>query len=385
MKSTSLSITVPERHTLHTRSILRIKSVVPTHHTQTQHNTTEHIQWQHCNWLHPSSCVFFGSHHASCHCLHSSPFSFLLLLLLLILRFFTLFFCLRCWNEWMNEQQCPISRAAARWTTSSPTPPPSLASVSGWCLACVSAPPSSSSSSSYPSGWPSSAPKPTPFPSPMSPRRSKKSGSTTPPSPTRPTNPTLFRNLTQFRLPRKKPTPSATTESSSRLGRTTEFPTPNVPCFAHLPTTLPVLRLASSIRFPLSFPKFLTWAGATGTLSGSLRIPPTPLPLRMLLAKEVMELFITVSWTTILMLPLRICSITGLFPSFSLLFFSIPLLHHHHLNSKIDNRRGQAEKEFKVEVEAIGRVRHKNLVRLLGYCAEGAHRYSFLFISQLPP
>ena len=41
-------------------------------------------------------------------------------------------------------------------------------------------------------------------------------------------------------------------------------------------------------------------------------------------------------------------------------------------------RRGQAEKEFKVEVEAIGRVRHKNLVRLLGYCAEGAHRYSIL-------
>lgn len=40
--------------------------------------------------------------------------------------------------------------------------------------------------------------------------------------------------------------------------------------------------------------------------------------------------------------------------------------------------RGQAEKEFKVEVEAIGRVRHKNLVRLLGYCAEGASRYIFL-------
>lgn len=38
------------------------------------------------------------------------------------------------------------------------------------------------------------------------------------------------------------------------------------------------------------------------------------------------------------------------------------------------NNRGQAEKEFKVEVEAIGRVRHKNLVRLLGYCAEGAQR-----------
>ncbi|XP_051124518.1 probable serine/threonine-protein kinase At1g01540 [Andrographis paniculata] len=38
------------------------------------------------------------------------------------------------------------------------------------------------------------------------------------------------------------------------------------------------------------------------------------------------------------------------------------------------NNRGQAEREFKVEVEAIGRVRHKNLVRLIGYCAEGAHR-----------
>ncbi|KAI7753810.1 hypothetical protein M8C21_027091 [Ambrosia artemisiifolia] len=30
--------------------------------------------------------------------------------------------------------------------------------------------------------------------------------------------------------------------------------------------------------------------------------------------------------------------------------------------------------EFKGEVEAIGRVRHKNLVRLLGYCVEGAYR-----------
>ncbi|KAK4541049.1 hypothetical protein RGQ29_031802 [Quercus rubra] len=35
---------------------------------------------------------------------------------------------------------------------------------------------------------------------------------------------------------------------------------------------------------------------------------------------------------------------------------------------------GQAEKEFRVEVEAIGHVRHKNLVRLLGYCVEGVHR-----------
>ena len=46
----------------------------------------------------------------------------------------------------------------------------------------------------------------------------------------------------------------------------------------------------------------------------------------------------------------------------------------------IHNARGQAEKEFKVEVEAIGRVRHKNLVRLLGYCAEGAHRYSYFLL-----
>ncbi|KAL3597340.1 hypothetical protein D5086_008977 [Populus alba] len=38
------------------------------------------------------------------------------------------------------------------------------------------------------------------------------------------------------------------------------------------------------------------------------------------------------------------------------------------------NNKGQAEKEFKVEVEAIGKVRHKNLVRLIGYCADGASR-----------
>jgi hypothetical protein len=47
-------------------------------------------------------------------------------------------------------------------------------------------------------------------------------------------------------------------------------------------------------------------------------------------------------------------------------------------NISFARRRGQAEREFKVEVEAIGRVRHKNLVRLLGYCAEGAHRYRAL-------
>uniref|UniRef100_A0A1D1Z7C0 non-specific serine/threonine protein kinase n=1 Tax=Anthurium amnicola TaxID=1678845 RepID=A0A1D1Z7C0_9ARAE len=39
----------------------------------------------------------------------------------------------------------------------------------------------------------------------------------------------------------------------------------------------------------------------------------------------------------------------------------------------LDNK-GQAEKEFKVEVEAIGKVRHKNLVGLIGYCAEGRQR-----------
>ncbi|TKY61597.1 receptor protein kinase [Spatholobus suberectus] len=41
---------------------------------------------------------------------------------------------------------------------------------------------------------------------------------------------------------------------------------------------------------------------------------------------------------------------------------------------KILNNIGQAEKEFSLEVDAIGHVRHKNLVRLLGYCIEGTHR-----------
>uniref|UniRef100_A0A0E0KAV0 non-specific serine/threonine protein kinase n=1 Tax=Oryza punctata TaxID=4537 RepID=A0A0E0KAV0_ORYPU len=38
------------------------------------------------------------------------------------------------------------------------------------------------------------------------------------------------------------------------------------------------------------------------------------------------------------------------------------------------DHKGQAEKEFKVEVEAIGKVRHKHLVGLVGYCAEGSKR-----------
>uniref|UniRef100_A0A0D9V2M2 non-specific serine/threonine protein kinase n=1 Tax=Leersia perrieri TaxID=77586 RepID=A0A0D9V2M2_9ORYZ len=41
---------------------------------------------------------------------------------------------------------------------------------------------------------------------------------------------------------------------------------------------------------------------------------------------------------------------------------------------KLFNNIGQAEKEFRVEVESIGHVRHKNLVRLLGYCIEGSYR-----------
>ncbi|KAH9616066.1 hypothetical protein KSS87_009422 [Heliosperma pusillum] len=41
---------------------------------------------------------------------------------------------------------------------------------------------------------------------------------------------------------------------------------------------------------------------------------------------------------------------------------------------RLFNNLGQAEKEFTVEVEAIGHVRHKNSVRLLGYCIEGTHR-----------
>ncbi|WOL04835.1 putative receptor-like protein kinase [Canna indica] len=36
--------------------------------------------------------------------------------------------------------------------------------------------------------------------------------------------------------------------------------------------------------------------------------------------------------------------------------------------------KGQAKKEFRVEVEAIGHVRHKNFVQLLGYCVEGTQR-----------
>ncbi|THU50926.1 hypothetical protein C4D60_Mb06t25520 [Musa balbisiana] len=53
----------------------------------------------------------------------------------------------------------------------------------------------------------------------------------------------------------------------------------------------------------------------------------------------------------------------GVFPDFSVAA----------VKNLLDNK-GQAEKEFKVEVEAIGKVRHKNLVGLIGYCAEGVKR-----------
>ncbi|KAH9618873.1 hypothetical protein KSS87_021862 [Heliosperma pusillum] len=51
---------------------------------------------------------------------------------------------------------------------------------------------------------------------------------------------------------------------------------------------------------------------------------------------------------------------------------------------RLVNNLGQAEKEFRVEVDAIGHVRHKNLVRLLGYCIEGVHRLAYLHESIEP-
>lgn len=34
----------------------------------------------------------------------------------------------------------------------------------------------------------------------------------------------------------------------------------------------------------------------------------------------------------------------------------------------------KADRDFAVEIEILGRVRHKNLLSLLGYCAEGQER-----------
>ncbi|KAF8666117.1 hypothetical protein HU200_053832 [Digitaria exilis] len=48
---------------------------------------------------------------------------------------------------------------------------------------------------------------------------------------------------------------------------------------------------------------------------------------------------------------------------------------------KIDKLEQESEKEFAVEVQAVGRTHHKNLVRLLGFCNEGKERllvYEFM-------
>ncbi|RWW13875.1 hypothetical protein GW17_00022390, partial [Ensete ventricosum] len=45
--------------------------------------------------------------------------------------------------------------------------------------------------------------------------------------------------------------------------------------------------------------------------------------------------------------------------------------------------RGQLINEFRVEVEAIGHVRHKNLVRLLGYCVEGTQSFGVVLLEAI--
>ncbi|XP_044476702.1 G-type lectin S-receptor-like serine/threonine-protein kinase LECRK3 [Mangifera indica] len=48
---------------------------------------------------------------------------------------------------------------------------------------------------------------------------------------------------------------------------------------------------------------------------------------------------------------------------------------------KLDKLAQEREREFKTEVSAIGRIHHKNLVQLLGYCDEGTNRllvYEFM-------
>ncbi|EFJ27205.1 hypothetical protein SELMODRAFT_37866, partial [Selaginella moellendorffii] len=45
-----------------------------------------------------------------------------------------------------------------------------------------------------------------------------------------------------------------------------------------------------------------------------------------------------------------------------------------------------AEKQFKAEVATLGKIHHINLVRMLGYCAEGSHRllvYEYMANSSL--
>ncbi|OWM76386.1 hypothetical protein CDL15_Pgr028256 [Punica granatum] len=41
---------------------------------------------------------------------------------------------------------------------------------------------------------------------------------------------------------------------------------------------------------------------------------------------------------------------------------------------RLDKYLAEGEKEFRTEVEVIGRTHHRNLVRLLGYCVDGPHR-----------
>ncbi|XWS23513.1 hypothetical protein CRYUN_Cryun28dG0020700 [Craigia yunnanensis] len=49
---------------------------------------------------------------------------------------------------------------------------------------------------------------------------------------------------------------------------------------------------------------------------------------------------------------------------------------------KILNNLGQSDKEFRVEVEAIGHVCHKNLVRLLDYCIERTHDVVYEYVNK---
>ncbi|CAK9185003.1 unnamed protein product [Ilex paraguariensis] len=48
---------------------------------------------------------------------------------------------------------------------------------------------------------------------------------------------------------------------------------------------------------------------------------------------------------------------------------------------KLNKLSSEGEREFKSEVDAIGKTHHKNLAQLLGYCHEGPHRllvYEFM-------
>lgn len=141
-----------------------------------------------------------------------------------------------------------------------------------------------------------------------------------------------------------------------------------------------VVVVVGVIRWLLRALRFPTWVGVIGTLCESSRLRRAAFRPRMLSEKAATGSFTMACWKTKLMLLLRICSTTGavLFSLFTLIsIFKNLVSVNKILYFEFD--RGQAEKEFKVEVETIGRVRHKNLVRLLGYCAEGAHRYLFFF------